>query len=79
MPLFQGSDWPGDEPPLKEGDAVLAVAEGGDRILRMLAARPRRVAVVDRVPDQRYLLDLKLAGVKALPHAEYLEFVGLRP
>lgn len=79
MALFQGSDWTGGEFPLKEGDAVLAAAEGGDRILRMLAGRPRRVAVVDRAPEQLRLLDLKLAGIKALPHAEYLELTGLRP
>jgi hypothetical protein len=79
MALFQGSDWTGGGIPLREGDAVLAVAEGGDRVLRMLASRPRRVAVVERIPDQLYLLDLKLAGVRALPHAEYLELTGLRP
>jgi S-adenosylmethionine:diacylglycerol 3-amino-3-carboxypropyl transferase len=79
MALFQGSDWPGEELPLREGDAILAVAEGGDRVLRMLGARPKRVAVVERNPEQLYLLDLKLAGVKALPHAEYLELTGLRP
>lgn len=79
MPLLQGSDWIGEDPPLREGDAVLAGAEGGDRVLRILAARPRRVAVVERHPEQLYLCDLKLAGVKALPHAEYLELVGLRP
>ena len=79
MPLLQGSDWPGEELPLREGDAILAVAEGGDRVLRMLGARPRRVSVVERNPEQLYLLDLKLAGVKALPHAEYLELAGLRP
>lgn len=79
MTLYQGSDWPGDDPPLREGAAVLAAAEGGDRVLRMLAARPRRVAVVERRPEQLYLCDLKLAGVKALGYPEYRELTGLSP
>jgi S-adenosylmethionine:diacylglycerol 3-amino-3-carboxypropyl transferase len=79
MTLIQGSDWSTGEIPLRAGDAVLAAAEGGDRVLRMLSGKPRRLAVVDRIPDQRYLLDLKLSAVKALPYAEYLELVGLRP
>ncbi|HXX92584.1 MAG TPA: DUF3419 family protein [Planctomycetota bacterium] len=79
MTLLQGSDWLSAGIPLREGDAILAVAEGGDRVLRMLSSRPRRVSVVDRNPDQLFLLDLKLAAVKALPYAEYLELTGLRP
>ncbi|HLF94691.1 MAG TPA: DUF3419 family protein [Planctomycetota bacterium] len=79
MTLYQGSDWPGEDVPLKEGDAVLAAAEGGDRVLRMLAARPRRVAVVERHPEQLYLCDLKIAGVKALGYPEYRELTGLSP
>jgi S-adenosylmethionine:diacylglycerol 3-amino-3-carboxypropyl transferase len=79
MDLFLGSDWIGEERPVREGDAVVAAAEGGDRVLRMLAARPRRIAVLDRHPAQLRLLELKLAGVKALAFAEYLELTGLRP
>jgi hypothetical protein len=65
MALFQGSDWQGGGIPLRQGDAVLAVAEGGDRVLRMLSSRPRRVAVVERTPDQLYLLDLELTGLRS--------------
>lgn len=79
MPLHQGSDWPGDDLPLREGDAVLTVAEGGDHVLRMLSARPRRIAVVERHREQLHLLDLKLAAVKSLDHGGYLELVGQAP
>ncbi len=79
MDLFLGSDWIGEERPVREGDAVVAAAEGGDRVLRMLAARPRLIVVLDRRPAQLRLLELKLAGVKALARAEYLELTGLRP
>ena len=79
MELYQASDWLEDELPVREGDAVLAAAEGGDRVLRLLGSGPRRVSVVDRNPAQLHLLELKLAGVKALAHAEYLELAGLSP
>ena len=79
MPLIQGSDWIGEDVPLREGEAALAVAEGGDRVIRMLAARPRRIVVVERHPEQLYLCDLKLSGVKALGFAEYRELTGLSP
>ncbi len=79
MTLDQGSDWLGDDPAVREGDAVLAAAEGGDRVLRLLAARPRRVTAIDRRLAQLHLLELKLAAVKTLPRGEVLEFLGHRP
>jgi S-adenosylmethionine:diacylglycerol 3-amino-3-carboxypropyl transferase len=79
MELSQGNDWLEGDLPVREGDAVLAAAEGGDRVLRLLGAGPKRVAVVDRNRAQLHLLELKLAGVKALGHAEYLELLGLSP
>jgi S-adenosylmethionine:diacylglycerol 3-amino-3-carboxypropyl transferase len=77
--LQQGSDWILDSVRVREGEAVLAAAEGGDRVLRLLGARPRRIAAVDHNRAQLFLLELKLAGVKSLARGEYLELVGLRP
>jgi hypothetical protein len=77
--LMQGSDWIQDSVRVGEGEAVLAAAEGGDRVLRLLGARPRRIAAVDHNRAQLFLLELKLAGVKSLARNEYLELVGLRP
>jgi S-adenosylmethionine:diacylglycerol 3-amino-3-carboxypropyl transferase len=79
MDLRQGTDWVVDDLAVGGGDAVLAAAEGGDRVLRLLSARPKRVAVIDRHPAQLHLLDLKLAAVKALAHVDYLELLGHRP
>jgi len=79
MELTQGTDWVVDDLAVREGEAVLAAAEGGDRVLRLLSARPKRVAVVDRNPAQLHLLDLKLAAVKALSHGDYLDLMGHRP
>jgi len=79
MELRQGSDWVVDDLVGREGEGVLAAAEGGDRVLRLLSARPKRIAVVDRNPAQLHLLQLKLAALKSLGHADYLELVGHRP
>jgi S-adenosylmethionine:diacylglycerol 3-amino-3-carboxypropyl transferase len=77
--LAQGSDWlEGDLPPCR-GAVVVAAAEGGDRILRVLAKTPKRIAVVDPRAAQRHLVELKLAALKTLAHPEYLELAGPRP
>lgn len=79
MDLLQGSDWLEGDLPSCRGAAVVASAEGGDRIVRLLADAPKRVAVVDRSPAQRHLVELKLAALQALGRAEYLELAGSRP
>ena len=79
MELRQGTDWAVEDFAVGRDEAVLAAAEGGDRVLRLLSARPKRVAVIDRHPAQLHLLDLKLAALKALAHADFLELMGLRP
>lgn len=63
---------------MREGDVVLATAAGGDRALALLAARPRRVDAVDAHPAQVHLLELKLAALKALGRAEYVELLGVK-
>ena len=79
MSLEQGSDWSWEDPGVREGDSVLVGAEGGDRLLALLAARPSRIAAVDFRPAQLHLLELKLAAVRGLRRGEYLELMGLRP
>jgi len=77
--LEQGSDWDALEAAPEADGAVMAAAEGGDRVLRLLAAGPRWVVAVDRNPAQLHLLELKLAAVRSLGYPEYLELTGLRP
>lgn len=79
MELRQGTDWVANDLEGRGDEVVLAAAEGGDRVLRLLSARPKRVAVVDRNSAQLHLLDLKLAAVKSLAHVDYLELMGNRP
>ena len=76
MNLRQGSDWVVDGLETKADDAVVATAEGGDRVLRLLSTGPKRVAVIDRHPAQLHLLALKVAAVKALSRGDYLELMG---
>jgi S-adenosylmethionine:diacylglycerol 3-amino-3-carboxypropyl transferase len=77
--LRQGSDRLDGPLPCARGAVVLVSAEGGDRVLRLLADGPARLVVVDRSPAQLRLAELKLAALRELGHAEYLEFAGLRP
>ena len=79
MNLQQGSDWVFESLDGRKYPSVLASAEGGDRVLRLLAFGPKRVAVIDRNPAQLHLLALKVAAAKALAHPEYLELMGNRP
>ncbi|HEX4354194.1 MAG TPA: DUF3419 family protein, partial [Polyangiales bacterium] len=62
-----------------EGKRVLAITAGGGRVLNLLLARPAQIWAVDLNPAQNHLLELKVAGMRALDHAAYLRFLGIRP
>jgi S-adenosylmethionine-diacylglycerol 3-amino-3-carboxypropyl transferase len=62
-----------------DGKHVLAITAGGGRVLNLLLARPELIWAVDLNPAQSYLLELKVAGMQALDHHEYLAFLGVRP
>jgi hypothetical protein len=78
MDLIQGSDRRAESFPDCADRVVVASAEGGDRLIRLLAGRPRRLVIVDRSAAQLRLAELKLAALRELDFAEYLEFTGLR-
>ena len=63
---------------LREGDTVFALSGAGDHVLALLAASPKLVIACDPRPAQAHLLELKLAGLRALAHGEYLELVGAK-
>lgn len=67
-----------EELQLGPSDVVVAVAGAGDRVLTLLGAAPKIIFAVDPSPPQAYLLELKLAGLKALSLQDYLELVGAR-
>ncbi|HEY3356420.1 MAG TPA: DUF3419 family protein [Polyangia bacterium] len=59
-------------------DRVLCITAGGGRVLNLLVDAPAEIWAVDVNPSQSYLLELKLAAMRALDHAAYLEFMGVR-
>jgi S-adenosylmethionine-diacylglycerol 3-amino-3-carboxypropyl transferase len=61
------------------GKRVFAVTAGGGRVLNLLVGRPAEIVAVDLNPAQNHLLELKMAGLRALDHASYLRFLGVRP
>jgi S-adenosylmethionine-diacylglycerol 3-amino-3-carboxypropyl transferase len=62
-----------------EGKRLLCVTAGGGRVLNLIAGKPAEVCAVDLNPAQNALLELKIAGMRELDHAAYLEFLGARP
>jgi S-adenosylmethionine-diacylglycerol 3-amino-3-carboxypropyl transferase len=60
------------------GKRVLCITAGGGRVLNLLVGRPAEIWAVDLNPVQNYLLELKIAGLRALDHAAYLGFLGVR-
>jgi S-adenosylmethionine-diacylglycerol 3-amino-3-carboxypropyl transferase len=60
------------------GRRILCITAGGGRVLNLLAGKPETIWAVDLNPVQNYLLELKIAGMRALDHAAYLRFLGVR-
>jgi S-adenosylmethionine-diacylglycerol 3-amino-3-carboxypropyl transferase len=57
-------------------DTVLVITSAGCNALDYALAGPRRVIAVDANPRQDALLQLKLAGIRELDHAEFFRFFG---
>lgn len=60
------------------GRSVLCITAGGGRVLNLLVHRPSVIWAVDLNPAQNSLLELKIAGMRALDHDAYLRFLGVR-
>lgn len=60
-------------------DDVLSIMSSGDNALALLLAGARSVLAIDMSPAQVALFELKLEAIKALDHAEFVAFWGLRP
>src|SRR5688572_12482831 len=54
------------------GKHVLCITAGGGRVLNLLVTRPAVIWAVDLNPAQNSLLELKVAGMRALDHEAYL-------
>jgi S-adenosylmethionine-diacylglycerol 3-amino-3-carboxypropyl transferase len=62
---------------LTPSDAVVSVTGSGCRTLSLLTRNPRSVISVDYSPGQNYLLELKLAAIRALSYDDLLAFLGI--
>lgn len=64
---------------VRDGDVCVSIASAGENSLSMLARGASRVIAVDLNPAQLAALELRVAGYRALSHAELLELIGSRP
>lgn len=59
-------------------DRVLCISGSGARPLDLLTEQPASIVAIDFNPCQNFLLELKIASIRALEYQEYLEFMGMR-
>jgi S-adenosylmethionine-diacylglycerol 3-amino-3-carboxypropyl transferase len=62
---------------ITSNDRVLSVTGSGCRTLSLLACNPKSLTSVDFSPGQNYLLELKLAAIRALSYDKLLKFFGV--
>ena len=62
---------------LGPADHVCCITGSGDRALHLLLGNPARVSAFDLNPAQNYLLELKMAAIRALDYPRYAGFLGL--
>lgn len=60
-----------------QDDHVLCVTGSACRVLSLLAQQPEKITAIDFAPGQNYLLDLKIAAIKAFEYSQLLEFFGV--
>ena len=59
-------------------DDILSICSAGDNALAMLLQGPRSVTAIDMNPAQTALLELKLAAIRSLNHADFVTLLGIR-
>lgn len=59
-------------------DRVLVVTSGGCNALSLLTMEPQELIAIDMNPVQSWLMELKLAGIRALCHEEFLRLLGVQ-
>ncbi|MEO6722396.1 MAG: DUF3419 family protein [Ferruginibacter sp.] len=63
---------------IKNNDSVLAITSGGCNVLGFLLFDPELIYSIDINPAQSYLLELKIAAIKALDFDEFISLAGLK-
>ena len=61
-----------------ETKRLVSICASGGRVLNLLQDGAEEVWAVDVNPSQTHLFELKVAGLRALDHAEFLSFMGVR-
>ena len=61
---------------LSADDTLLAITSAGCNVLDYALTGPRRIHAVDANPRQTALLELKLAGIRRLAHADFFRIFG---
>src|SRR5262249_49604971 len=61
---------------LTPNDTVMVITSAGCNALDYLLDSPRRVHAVDMNPRQNALLELKMAGIRALDYATFFQMFG---
>ncbi|NRA68036.1 MAG: DUF3419 family protein [Pseudobacteriovorax sp.] len=60
-------------------DHVLSICSAGCNVLSMLLAKPKAITAIDFNQSQLMILELKIAGIKRLDHAEFMKLLGFYP
>ena len=63
---------------IKSGDTVFAITSGACNVLGFLLSDPEIIYSVDINPAQSFMLELKIAAIKALDFEEFIAFAGLK-
>lgn len=61
---------------LSEDDEMLVITSAGCNVLDYLLEGPRHIYAVDMNPRQNAVLELKLAGIRALDHPDFFRLFG---
>jgi len=64
---------------VQAGDTCLSIASAGDNALALVGAGAKRVIAVDLSPAQIACLELRVAAIRLLTHAQFLELLGQYP
>lgn len=64
---------------IKPSDSAVCITASGDRPLHLLLDNCKEVVSVDANPSQNYLLNLKIAALRAFDYEHYLSFLGATP
>jgi S-adenosylmethionine-diacylglycerol 3-amino-3-carboxypropyl transferase len=64
---------------LQPTDTCLSIASAGDNALALVASGAKRIIAVDLSPAQIACLELRVAAIRSLTHAQFLALLGQNP